>query len=82
MLFVLLFCSFAYGKVIYVDDDATGANDGTNWANAYVHLQDALADANDSTKPVEIRVVHGLYKPDRTRIILRRLYVQIQHISL
>jgi hypothetical protein len=55
----------AQSKIIYVDDGATGANDGTNWANAYVHLQDALADANAAETPVEIHVAQGLYKPDR-----------------
>ena len=47
-------------KTIYVDDDANGANDGSSWINAYVHLQDALADAGESEKPVEIRVAHGI----------------------
>ncbi len=59
-------------KIIYVDDDAPvssvedrngGANDGSNWENAYMFLQDALADANESEKPVEIRVAQGLYTP-------------------
>jgi hypothetical protein len=60
----MLFSPFAYGKIIYVDDDATGTNDGSGWANAYVYLQDALADANDAQKPVEIRVAQGTYTPD------------------
>ncbi len=51
----------APGKIIYVDDDAAGANDGSSWANAFVRLQlaIALAEAGD-----EIRVAQGLYKPD------------------
>jgi hypothetical protein len=53
------------GKTIYVDDDAAGANDGLNWENAYIYLQDALADANSAEKPVEIRVAQGVYKPDQ-----------------
>jgi len=44
-LIVALLCSLAYSKIIYVDDDAAGANDGSSWENAYVYLQDALADA-------------------------------------
>ena len=51
-------------KVIHVDGDAAGANDGSSWADAYNYLQDALADANASPKPVEIRVAHSIYRPD------------------
>jgi parallel beta-helix repeat protein len=66
LLFVMvLFCPFADGKVIYVDDDAIGLNDGSSWQNAYTSLQDALIDANSAEKPVEIRVAQGIYKPDQ-----------------
>ncbi|MCP4610888.1 MAG: hypothetical protein GY845_19445 [Planctomycetes bacterium] len=65
VLLAILLCPFAYGKVIYVDDDAIGANDGSSWENAYVYLQEALADANTAEKPVEIRVAQGIYKPDQ-----------------
>jgi len=62
---VISFGSFSHAdKIIYVDDDATGANDGSSWQNAYIYLQDALADANSSDKPIEIRVAQGIYKPD------------------
>jgi hypothetical protein len=64
LLIVSSFCPDIYGKVIYVDDDATGTNNGSRWENAYVYLQDALADANNSDKPVEIRVAQGIYRPD------------------
>lgn len=57
--------AFAEGKIIYVDDDAIGANDGTSWADAYNYLQEALADADSAEKPVEIRVAQGIYKPDQ-----------------
>ena len=67
LLFLLLIsvCSVATAKTIYVDDDAVGNNDGTSWKNAYIYLQDALADANSAEKPVEIRVAQGIYIPDR-----------------
>jgi len=51
-------------QIIYVDADANGLNDGTGWIDAYKYLQDALADANSSTKPIEIRVAQGTYRPD------------------
>ncbi len=57
-------CEMAAGKIIYVDEIAAGANDGSSWDDAYNFLQDALADANDSEKPVEIRLAQGSYSPD------------------
>jgi len=65
LLIAVLFCPLIYGKVIYVDDDAVGTNDGTSWDNAYVYLQDALADADLAEKPIEIRVAQGIYRPDQ-----------------
>ncbi len=65
VLIVAFFCRLACGKVICVDDNAAGANDGSNWENAYVYLQDALADAKSAEKPVEIRAAKGIYRPDR-----------------
>ena len=47
---------------IYVDADATGANNGSSWEDAFVNLQDALLV--DSLGP-EIRVAQGTYKPDQ-----------------
>lgn len=66
-IFFVVLCTAAAvsGKVIYVDDSAVGANDGTSWENAYVYLQDALADANTAEKPVEIRIAQGVYTPDQ-----------------
>ena len=65
VLLLAMLSTAAVGKTIYVDDDAAGANDGSNWENAYLYLQDALADANSAEKPVEIHVAQGIYKPDQ-----------------
>jgi predicted outer membrane repeat protein len=63
---LLALASVTAARVIYVDADATGANNGSSWADAYSFLQDALADANLAEKPVEIRVAQGIYKPDQS----------------
>jgi hypothetical protein len=64
---VLISVSAAQAQsVLYVDDSATGTNDGTSWCDAYAHLQDGLAGAAASSGAVtEIRVAQGTYKPDR-----------------
>jgi hypothetical protein len=64
-LLLLCFVSTAGARTICVDANAVGANDGSSWTDAYNYLQDALGDANASTKPVQIRVAQGVYKPDR-----------------
>ena len=64
LILSILTARSATAKIIYVDSRRIGI-DGTSWFLAYKHLQDALADANTSTKPVEIWVAKGTYKPDR-----------------
>ena len=51
-IFFLVASSVTAGKIIYVDEIAAGANDGSRWDDAYNFLQDALADANEAEKPV------------------------------
>ena len=48
-------------KIRYVDADATGANDGSSWEDAFNYLQDALPVAKLGDK---IWVAQGIYKPD------------------
>ncbi len=63
----LLVSSAAWANVIYVNQAASGANDGTSWADAFTDLQAGIAAA---TSGDEIWVVSGQYKPtpaaDRT----------------
>jgi predicted outer membrane repeat protein len=49
-------------SIIYVDSNASGANNGTNWANALRYLQDGLGCASEGD---EIWVADGTYKPDQ-----------------
>ncbi|MEO0796872.1 MAG: RHS repeat-associated core domain-containing protein [Verrucomicrobiota bacterium] len=63
LLLSFLFLS-TLNAITYVDADASGANDGTSWEDAFTDLQDALQGTG------EIWVARGVYKPtsgtDRT----------------
>jgi hypothetical protein len=62
LILVITYSGAFADRIIYVDDDAAGANDGSSWFDAYKYLQDALmmASAGD-----ELRVAQGIYKPDQ-----------------
>ncbi|HRJ59083.1 MAG TPA: hypothetical protein PLV64_22550, partial [Anaerolineales bacterium] len=69
-LFVLVLAFSATGAhptpvraagVIYVDTNASGANNGSSWDDAYLTLQDALAAAASGD---QIWVAAGVYYPD------------------
>jgi hypothetical protein len=49
------------GTIAYVNSAATGASDGSSWANAFTSLQDALEASCSVIK--EIWVAKGTYKP-------------------
>jgi hypothetical protein len=65
---------------IYVDLSATGANTGTSWADAYVNLQSALANANSED---EIWVAQGIYKaPGESRTETFMTQPSVEEIKL
>jgi hypothetical protein len=67
LLLVSLCLTPAYplrAAVIYVDANATGANNGSSWIDAYKYLQDALWAA-EPNQGIQIWVAQGTYKPDR-----------------
>jgi hypothetical protein len=59
-------CGAAYAyripRIIYVNDDAAGLDNGTSWADAFPNLQDALSDALPCDS---IWVAAGTYRPDQ-----------------
>jgi hypothetical protein len=56
----------AQAKIIYVDVNATGLDNGTSWTNAYANLQDAIADADATPGSDLICVSEGTYFPGTT----------------
>jgi len=66
LLLVLLFVSSVSFSQIYVNVNATGANDGTSWADAFTNLQTALTTANASTTETAMWIAAGTYKPHAT----------------
>ncbi|GEM_PF-1583947 len=60
-LFLFVLFQSALGGTIYVDANATGANNGSSWQNAYIHLQNALLNVSIGD---EIWVAKGVYRPD------------------
>ncbi|MBL8875070.1 MAG: hypothetical protein JNM86_04660 [Phycisphaerae bacterium] len=57
------------GNRLYVNDNASGLNNGMSWTNAFNSIQDALAVAKASAGQItEIWVAGGTYKPGTLRI--------------
>ncbi len=62
MLLLLTLSARGQQLAIYVDDDATGANTGTSWSDAYTDRQMALDDPSFAN-PLDIWVAEGTYVP-------------------
>jgi|GEM_PF-1475881 len=63
----------ATSQILYVDKNATGANDGSSWANAFTTLTAAVAEANANATIQEIRIgINGVYTGNE--YFIRRSY--------
>ncbi|MCB0550553.1 MAG: hypothetical protein KDD19_23490, partial [Phaeodactylibacter sp.] len=52
--------------ILYVNDDASGNNDGSSWTDAFNDLQNALNQARNNPSINQIWVAEGTYKPTST----------------
>ena len=60
---ILSFLTLSFSSLfsqIYVDQSATGANDGSSWEDAFTDLQDALSSESDET---QVWIAEGTYYP-------------------
>lgn len=60
---------------IYVNANATGANTGNSWEDAFTDLQSALAAVNPNS---EIWVARGIYRPGTARTATFRLKANVK----
>ena len=62
IILIGIFSNHGFGQ-IYVNQAATGSNDGTSWSDAYSNLQTALDNAPMGS---QIWIASGIYKPSIT----------------
>ena len=65
----------AHAATIFVDQAATGANDGSSWADARTGLQDALATAAAGD---QVWIAQGVYTPGPSRFVEFRVPSGVQ----
>ena len=68
ILFLILPGADTQAETIFVKSDASGASDGSSWADAFTSLQDGLGTAQASD---DIWVAAGTYKPTTSTDRLR-----------
>ncbi|MEM7574687.1 MAG: fasciclin domain-containing protein [Bacteroidota bacterium] len=72
LLAIALLISSGLSAQVFVDADATGAGDGSSWADAYTTLADAVAGAAEGD---QIWIADGTYAHDATIIIDKSLII-------
>lgn len=63
LFLLLLMTGYANAAIIYVNKNATGANNGSSWTNAYTTIEAAFANSIVGDK---IWIAQGVYKPTGT----------------
>ena len=64
----LMGCTLIHESRVYVDDNADGLKDGSNWLDAFNFLQDAVTHVSSDLSVTEIRIAQGVYVPDTNSI--------------
>lgn len=76
---LMLVPASSWGRVIYVDQSATGLATGTSWRNAYPDLQAALAVALANDR---VWLARGTYHPTTTNDILQSFAIPSRVVIL